>query len=192
MGIFTKTLFMLTFLVLFNQTIVSADYYQYTDSSGTVVMVDDESKVPVKYRKKILSEKYEVKASKVTSVTVRNNQVRVPVLLSYRNNVVEAQLVLDTGATTTMITSNLADRLGIRADSTEAALARIADGSVVQSSWTRLDYISVGSKRVNYPKVAIMPSRGPLSGFGDGLLGMNFLGEFKYHLDMNSQTIEWQ
>jgi clan AA aspartic protease (TIGR02281 family) len=155
-------------------------------------MVDDESKVPKKYRKKILSETSDKKVSKVTSVTVRNNQVRVPVLLSYRNNVVEAQLVLDTGATTTMITSDLADRLGIRADGTEAALAQIADGSVVKASWTRLDYISVGSKRVNYPKVAIMPSRGLLSGFGDGLLGMNFLGEFRYHLDINSQIIEWQ
>jgi len=183
---------MLTFVVFLNLNIVGADYFQYTDSSGTVVMVDDESKVPAKHRKKILREKSDKKVSKVTSVTVGNNQVRVPVLLSYRNNVIEAQLVLDTGATTTMITSDLADRLGIRADSTEAALARIADGSVVQTSWTRLDYISVGSKQVNNPKVAIMPSRGPLSGFGDGLLGMNFLGEFRYHLDMNSQIIEWQ
>lgn len=187
-----KTLFMLFFLIIFNQAIANADYYQYTDSSGTVVMVDDESKVPAKYRKKIRSEKSEANTSKVTSVTVRNNQVRVPVRLSYRNNIVEAQMVLDTGATTTMITSALADRLGIRWDSTEAALARIADGSVVQSSWTRLDYISVGSKQVNNPKVAIMPSNGPLSGFGDGLLGMNFLGEFRYHVDMNSQIIEWQ
>jgi len=189
---FLQTLFMLTFVVFLNLNIVGADYFQYTDSSGTVVMVDDESKVPAKHRKKILREKSDKKVSKVTSVTVGNNQVRVPVLLSYRNNVIEAQLVLDTGATTTMITSDLADRLGIRADSTEAALARIADGSVVQTSWTRLDYISVGSKQVNNPKVAIMPSRGPLSGFGDGLLGMNFLGEFRYHLDMNSQIIEWQ
>jgi clan AA aspartic protease (TIGR02281 family) len=192
MAMFLKTLFILTFIAILNQNTVSADYYQYTDSSGTVVMVDDESKVPAKYRKKIFGEKNEGKASKVTSVTVRNNQVRVPVRLSYRNNVVEAQMVLDTGATTTMITSDLADRLGIRADSTEAALARIADGSLVQSSWTRLDYISVGSRRVHNPKVAIMPSRGPLSGFGDGLLGMNFLGEFRYHVDMNSQIIEWQ
>jgi len=189
---FMKTLFLLTIFLHINQNTVSADYYQYTDSSGTVVMVDDESKVPAKYRKKIRSEKSDKKVSKVTSVYVRNNQVRVPVRLSYRNNVVEAQLVLDTGATTTMITSDLADRLGIRADSTEAAFARIADGSVVQSFWTRLDYISVGSRQVNNPKVAIMPSRGPLNGFGDGLLGMNFLGEFRYHVDLNSQTIEWQ
>ncbi len=192
MAKFLKTLLILTFLLLFNQNLINADYYQYTDSSGTVVMVDDESKVPAKYRKKIFGEKNETKASKVTSVTVRNNQVRVPVRLSYRNNVVEAQMVLDTGATTTMITSDLADRLGIKTDSTEAAMARIADGSLVQSSWTRLDYISVGSRQVNNPKVAIMPSKGPLNGFGDGLLGMNFLGEFRYHVDMNSQTIEWQ
>ena len=169
-----------------------ADYYQYTDSSGTVVMVDDESKVPAKYRNKLRSDKSVTKAGKVTAVSVRNNQVRVPVTLCYRNNTVEAQLVLDTGATTTMITSELADRLGIRSSNTEAALAGIADGSVVQTYWTRLDYISVGPKLVSNPKVTIMPSRGPVTIFGDGLLGMNFLGEFRYHLDMNNQTIEWQ
>jgi predicted aspartyl protease len=168
------------------------DYYQYTDSSGTVVMVDDESKVPAKYRKKLKSDKASAKTSKVTSVSVRNNQVRVPVKLSYRNNTVDTYLVLDTGASTTMITSALADRLGIKPSSTEAGLARIADGSVVQSYSTRIDYISVGPKHVNNPKVAIMPSRGPLEGFGDGLLGMNFLGEFRYNIDMNGQVIEWQ
>ena len=73
-----------------------ADYYQYTDSSGTVVMVDDESKVPAKYRNKLRSDKSVTKAGKVTAVSVRNNQVRVPVTLCYRNNTVEAQLVLDT------------------------------------------------------------------------------------------------
>jgi clan AA aspartic protease (TIGR02281 family) len=148
--------------------------------------------VPAKYRKKLRSDKSETKASKVTAVSVRNNQVRVPVKLSYRDNTVEAQLVLDTGATTTMITSALADRLGINPSSTETGLARIADGSIVQAYWTRLDYMSVGPKLISNPKVAIMPSRGPLTAFGDGLLGMNFLGEFRYHLDMNSQTIEWQ
>lgn len=180
------------FITLLFNVNAKADYFQYTDSNGTVVMVDDESKVPAKYRKKLRSDKSSVKASKTTPVSIRNNQVRVPVKLSYRNNTVEAQLVLDTGATTTMITSAMADRLGIRPSSTEAGMARIADGSVVQSYSTRLDYISVGPKLVSNPRVAIMPSRGPLEGFGDGLLGMNFLGEFRYHLDMNSQTIEWQ
>jgi len=187
-----RKLSVILFTCLVFTTSARADYYQYTDSSGTVVMVDDESKVPAKYRKKLRSEKSSAGASKTTSVSIRNNQVMVPVRLSYRNNTVEARLVLDTGATTTMITTALADRLGIKPSGTEAGLARIADGTVVQSYSTRLDYISVGPKLVGNPRVAIMPSRGPLVGFGDGLLGMNFLGEFRYHLDMNSQTIEWQ
>ena len=188
---FNVTVF-LFFIFLLLQANVQAEYFTYTDTSGTFVMVDDESKIPLKYRKNIKTDKSESKLSKVTSVTVSNNQVLVPVRLSYRNNAVEAKMVLDTGATTSMITTAMADRLGIKADSTQAVFARIADGSIVQAYWTRLDYISVGSKQVNNPKITIMPSRGPLSGFGDGLLGMNFLGEFRYHLDINSQIIEWQ
>lgn len=31
---------------------------------------------------------------------------------------------------------------------------------------------------------------GPSMGF-DGLLGMNFLGDLRYHINLGSQTIEW-
>lgn len=178
--------------VLCGYQIARADYFQYTDSSGTVVMVDDESKIPSRFRKQMKSSKRGETEGMVTPVRVSRNQVRVPVRLSYRDNTVEAWLVLDTGANTTMITSSLASRLGIRPDSTERATARVADGSVVDAYTTRVDYIAVGPKMVNNPRVAIMPNSGSSFAFGDGLLGMNFLGDFRYHINMNSQTIEWQ
>ena len=170
-----------------------ADFFQYTDQAGTVVMVDDESKIPAKYRKKTRTTKAgPAGESKSTSVRlIKGNQALVPVRLSYRNTTVDAWLLLDTGATVTMISSGLADRLGIHPASTESRLSQVADGRVVQTFRTRVDYLAVGPKLKYNAEVAILPTDGPAMGF-DGLLGMNFLGEFRYHLDVNNQTIEWQ
>jgi len=169
-----------------------ADFFQYTDRDGTVVMVDDESRIPAQYRKKTRHTKAGPAGdSKTTSVQFRGNQALVPVRLSYRNSTVDAWLLLDTGATVTVISNSLADRLGIHPDSTESRLSQVADGRVVSTFRTRVDSLAVGPKLKYNAEVAIMPSGGPAMGF-DGLLGMNFLGEFRYHLDVNNQTIEWQ
>jgi predicted aspartyl protease len=162
-----------------------ADFFQYTDQAGTVVMVDDESKIPAKYRKKTRTTKAGPAGdSKTTAVRLRGNQALVPVRLSYHDTTVDAWLLLDTGATVTVISSNLAA-------STESRLSQLANGRVVQTSRTRVDFLAVGPKLKYNAEVAIMPSDGPAMEF-DGLLGMNFLGDYRYHLDVNSQTIEWQ
>ena len=190
-------LFIITLSLMLSLPVLSrpvrADFFQYTDQSGTVVMVDDESKIPAKYRKKTRTTKAGSAAEiKSTSVRLtRGNQALVPVRLSYRNTTVDAWLLLDTGATVTVISSSLADRLGIHPGNTESRLSQVADGRVVSTLRTRVDYLAVGPKLKYNAEVAIMPSGGPAMGF-DGLLGMNFLGEFRYHVDVNSQTIEWQ
>lgn len=185
------TTFLILILPAFSLT-ARADFFQYTDQDGTVVMVDDESKIPKKYRKQTRTTKADPGgSSKTTAVMVKNNQVLVPVRFSYRNTTVDAWLLLDTGASTTLISTDLADRLGIKAASTQRLLSQVADGRVVQTFRTRVDHMAVGPKMKHNAEVSIMPSNGPGMGF-DGLLGMNFLGEFPYHLDMNSQTIEWQ
>jgi len=170
-----------------------ADFFQYTDQSGTVVMVDDESKIPNKYRKQTRTTKADsVSTSTTTSVRVKNNnQVFVPVRISYRDRTVDAWLLMDTGATSTVISTALATRLGIKPSSTERRMSRVADGRVVQSYRTRVDNMAVGPKLKYNAEVSIIPSNGPDMGF-DGLLGMNFLGDFPYRLDMNTQIIEWQ
>jgi hypothetical protein len=169
-----------------------ADFFQYTDQAGTVVMVDDESKIPARYRKKTRTTKAgPADDIKTTPVRLRGNQVLVPVRLSYRDTTVDAWLLLDTGATITVISNSLADRLGIKKGSTESLLTRVADGREVNTSRTQVDSLAVGPKLKLNTEVVIMTSVGPVMDF-DGLLGMNFLGEFSYHLDVNNQMIEWQ
>jgi predicted aspartyl protease len=186
---FAAPLFLI--LLLSPQTAL-ADLFQYTDQSGTVVIVDDESKIPRKYRKQIKTTKAETGSiSRTTSVKIRNNQVLVPVRFSYRDRTVDAWLLLDTGATGTVISTKVANSLGIKPASTESRLSQVADGRVVQAFRTRVDYINVGPKTKYNAEIAIIPSSGPDMGF-DGLLGMNFLSDYPYHLDMNTEVIQWQ
>ena len=169
-----------------------ADFFQYTDQSGTVIMVDDEGKIPEKYRKKTKITKSEPDTGKkVTSVMVKDNQVYVPVRLSYRSASVDTWLLLDTGATTTLISADVARRLGINKANAGHGMARIADGSVVETSHIRIDAMTVGPKVKFNTLVTFIKSRGAIM-HHDGLLGMNFLRDLRYHLDMNNQTIEWQ
>jgi clan AA aspartic protease (TIGR02281 family) len=168
-----------------------ADFFQYTNANGTVVMVDDESKVPAKYRKKMQRSSVAADETvKYTGVTVKNNRVYVPVKFCYRGNTVETTLLLDTGASTTVITTELANRLGIKKANTERSSARVADGRVLATYVTSLDYIAVGPKIKHNVQVSITPTTGPPVPY-DGLLGMNFLADFNYHLDVNTQMINW-
>lgn len=172
---------------------VTAELFQYTDKDGVVVIVDDESKVPPKYRKKarVSDSSASSGGERHTGVTVKSNRVIVPVTFSLRNNQVTAQMLLDTGASVTVISPSLAGRLGIRPEHTARGMGRIADGSFVESMHTRVDYIRVGPKVKQNAEVVVINQVGPAMGF-DGLLGMNFLGDFRYHINMGGGTIEWQ
>lgn len=170
-----------------------ADFFQYTDREGTVVIVDDEGKIPAKYRKDTKAIKsLPGSDSKSTSVRIVGNRIYVPVRISYRSATVDAWLLLDTGASTTMISTALADRLGIKQGDTRQGLSQVADGRVLRTFITRVDSMAVGPKMKYNSEISIMPSSNGLVSDFDGLLGMNFLGDFSYRLDVNSQMIEWQ
>ncbi|MBI5483254.1 MAG: retroviral-like aspartic protease family protein [Deltaproteobacteria bacterium] len=155
-------------------------------------MVDDLGKIPPKYRKQArITESDFSGDSKTTAVRIRNNQVLVPVSFSYRNTTVDAWMLLDTGASITTLSTTLANRLGIKPDSTQRRMAQVADGRVVQTFQAHVDNIAVGPKMKQSAEVSIMPSSGPDRSY-DGLLGMNFLADFPHRLDMNRQLIEWQ
>ena len=169
----------------------SADFFQYTDKNGTVVIVDDEGKIPESYRKQTKTTKTaKNSAATKTAVRIQSNKVFVPVTLSYRNKTVEAVMLLDTGASTTTLSTEMAQRLGIRPESTEPGMSRVADGRVLQTFIASLDYLAVGPKIKSGIQITIIPSSGPALPF-DGLLGMNFLGDFSYQLDMNNEMINW-
>lgn len=180
----------ISLIVVLKSHQVQADLFQYTDKDGTVVMVDDEGKIPAQYRKKVKNSRSSSGGDRYTGVTVRGNKVLVPVTLSFRNETIQARMLLDTGASVTTISPQLASRLGIRPEHTSRSVGRVADGSFITAYNTVVDYMQVGPKTKHSVEVAVLPMNGPAMGF-DGLLGMNFLGDFRYHVNMGNQTIEW-
>ena len=162
--------------------------YQYIDSGGMIVMVDDLNKVPAKYRAKmkVSSGTY---GQQRTAVKVQNNQVWVPVTITHKGRTVSTWLLLDTGATNTSISPALARRLGVQTTETTGGKATLADGSTVQTAHVVVDHVTVGPKAKRYVNVQIMPRSGNEE---TGLLGMNFLGDFPHIIEARAGTIRWQ
>ncbi len=184
----------ISILVLFFlciSTISFADLFQYTDKDGTVIIVDDESKIPARHRKNSQVSRGSSGEERYTGVTVRGNKVIVPVTFSYRSNTVQAKMLLDTGASTTAIFPGLANRLGIKPEHGKRTVGRVADGRLIEGIHTRVDYMQVGPKTKQHAEVVVLNQGGPSMGF-DGLLGMNFLGDFRYHVNLGNSTLEWQ
>ncbi|MBT1073781.1 retropepsin-like aspartic protease [Geobacter grbiciae] len=159
--------------------------FQYIDKSGLIVMVDNIDKIPPRYRKnmKIIEGG---SGQQRTPIDVVNNQVYVPVSLTYRGRTVTTRLLLDTGATGITISPALAQRLG--AQPTSQGNATLADGKKVQTHQFICDHVSVGSKNKNAAVVSIMPREDSEE---TGLLGMSFLADFPHTIDLKARVIKW-
>lgn len=126
----------------------------------------------------------------LTRVIIARNQVFVPVTLILGNRTVEVRLLLDTGASVTVISTDVAEKLDIDLNRASRTRAHVVGGGMVTGWHTKLDRISAGPHTMTGIDVAIIPNEG--SGFAiDGLLGMNFLRSYKYHVDFKNQAIDW-
>jgi clan AA aspartic protease (TIGR02281 family) len=125
-----------------------------------------------------------------TRVTMAGDAVLVPVTFSHGGTTVQATMLLDTGASVTMITRELAGRLGLDLDQARQTRMLVADGRSVPAWHTRLDRVTVGPKSKADIDVSVVHASGGSFPF-DGLLGMNFLRSYNYSIDFASQTINW-
>lgn len=121
-----------------------------------------------------------------TPVVISGRQVFVPVKLLNGSAVTEAMLLLDTGASTSVITPEVAARLNI--EQSDNARVKVVGGRVLKVKRAVLKQMQVGPVQRADQEVMIINQRG---GFGDGLLGMDFLAGLKYTIDFRSQTINW-
>lgn len=168
---------------------MSGDFYRFTDRNGVIHMVNDPDKIPAEYRAKVLVTKA---ASIETPVRVTpQGHVLVPVTFYHRGKSAKATLILDTGATNTIISEKTATVLGIQGEDVRRGSSRVADGRSVPSYEVTLDTIKVGPKELSQAPVAIIPFAGERADH-DGLLGMSFLKAFRYQVDLSSQKIIWR
>jgi predicted aspartyl protease len=126
--------------------------------------------------------------SSETKVLIKENHVLVPVNLIYRENELSTYLLLDTGASTTVLNQRVADLLKIKFF--RHSSARVADGRNVRVESADLDYIVVGPNRMSNFTTSIIDYQGNPEPY-DGLLGMNFLREVNYHVDFRRGVISW-
>ncbi len=129
------------------------------------------------------------KQQRETPVTVRANQVLVPVKLGYGNREVSTTLILDTGASIVALHRGIADNLQIH--HFRKARAQVAGGQIIDTDLAKLSYIQVGPNRVEGIYAGILDFEGGAVDHS-GLLGMNFLRHFDYSLDLKNSVIRWK
>jgi predicted aspartyl protease len=124
-----------------------------------------------------------------TPVTIRHDMVFVPVRLGHGRAVTEAVLLLDTGASITVLHREVAERIGLRADRRDRFM--VAGGQTITSEVARLGSLRVGPQGKSDLTVAIIDHAGPAVPY-QGLLGMIFLKGLNYRIDFQRQVIHWQ
>jgi len=112
-------------------------------------------------------------------VTKIGGSLVVQVLL---NGSVDAHLIVDTGATMTVLSYDLGIELGILSGSDVSLNTVNTAGGSVQVSMTHVETLQVGSAKVSHVAVAIHDLPDGISGVS-GLLGMSFLRNFEITLD---------
>jgi clan AA aspartic protease (TIGR02281 family) len=95
------------------------------------------------------------------------------------NDKVRAPLLVDTGASQTVISPRVAAELGLEGGQSVHTI--LADGKQVDGKLIVLDSLTVGGARVEKTPVVVLAAPGPQA---EGLLGMSFLKNFMVQLDL--------
>ena len=124
-----------------------------------------------------------------TRVFIKDNQILVPVTISNIGIDVTGNLLLDTGASHTVLHRQFAEQL--RIITLAKGYAKTAGGQNVYSELGSVDALKVGPIVMKDAHVLILKHEGPPVGYV-GLLGMNFLSQVQYSIDYDRQVISWQ
>jgi len=172
---------------------VLAQYYRYTDERGQAHYVDGLEKVPASFRATAVPlglrnspapppEAPAPGPGKPMGGTVIKYTPGQRIMVDVRiNGAFTAPLLLDTGADRTMISPRTLQAAGV-------AISRpVATGNITGATGTdRISYVVVDSLEVGEARVGRMPvgsSELAGTGAGDGLLGRDFLDQFKITFD---------
>lgn len=124
-----------------------------------------------------------------TKVTIANNQILIPVAFTNSGLEASAQLIMDTGATHTVLYRPVASQLNIV--TLAKGQSKVAGGQSIHSEIGKVDAMRVGPITARDFPVVILAFEGPPPSYG-GLLGMDFLSGVEYTIDYDNSTIRWK
>lgn len=124
-----------------------------------------------------------------TPFQLLGNRILVPVKVVYGNRSKQLSLIIDTGASVTVVHRDALQSLNPSFRS--GANARVADGSVVKTQTISFDKVEIGPYKAKNIVSTVLDYRGG-SAQSNGLLGMDFLFNAKYELDKEAGQIIWE
>jgi predicted aspartyl protease len=124
-----------------------------------------------------------------TPVVIKGNRVFVPATIGNNGAEVETLLLLDTGASQTVVHRDIASQLNIIA--LKKGLSQVAGGQQIYTEMGKVDYIKVGPHQIKNATILIINHEGAAVTH-NGLLGMNILRNFNYNIDFENQMMVWQ
>lgn len=123
-----------------------------------------------------------------TPVTIQKNRVLVPVKVALGNRSVKLSLLLDTGATRTVLYRGALSTLDLPKG--KKYKARVAGGGIVMSEKIKFKQINVGPFKIKKTYAMVIDQKGKALPY-DGMLGMDFLKSHPYQIDFSNAVINW-
>ena len=180
----------LCLLFLCSGLLSAAEYYRWVDQNGVVHFTDNMHNIPEKQRGTAdrIQAKGSPKAaepaqrSEATKASIPfEKQGQVVVIEAMLNGKSRAKLVVDTGATYTMISAATAKELDIDPGRSQRTLPFQTANGVIQAPLASLESINVGGVEIR-DLIAAIHDIAPNSQVA-GLLGLNFLSNFRMDID---------
>ncbi len=211
-GIGIAGLSIVTFLILYHFTLQSeAAIFSYKDENGAIHFTDDISKIPEEFREngegygkaeeargshrttpaaelqsspplEIPVVSSSAKEVQIPLIPVSGGNFLVEVLL---NNRVKAKLMLDTGASFITLSEEVGQKLGVLNSGTSAEMPFNTAGGEAWMPLIALQTVSAGSATSQLVEASIAKHIKDI----DGLLGMSFLGDFRFEIDRTNKLL---
>ena len=176
----------------------SGKLYKWIDDDGKIHFTDEISNIPAEYLDQVeagsrqrtsgtpsqptpapSSESTPADERFISSLYAVGNRMFVDVVLNGR---VKAKLLVDTGAEVTMISSELAKRLSLNPNNTWFTRIGGIGGSAL-AFLSKVRSIAVGDATVSDVDVFVYDTG------MDGILGMTFLGEFEFNINVAEKKL---